>query len=214
MKQSQKPSIILWDLHEVLFRRHFSQWMWQCITDKRLIRVIGSLDMHVISLCFRYLLHVMHIKRCELSSQELIDYAQKNEKFILTEVTTSIGCTYKPISETLAIFNQLAAIGYQLDLGSNIGESVYEQFKEQFPEIFTKFTNHQLVYKNQEQVIKKPSPLFFTCYLEKTGYDPSDILFIDDKIHNIKAAQEVGIRGIHFQSALQLSQILKKEGVL
>jgi 2-haloacid dehalogenase len=39
---------------------------------------------------------------------------------------------------------------------------------------------------------------------------PEQVLFIDDNLRNIKAAEEIGIQSIHFQSAGQLQGELQK----
>jgi putative hydrolase of the HAD superfamily len=45
----------------------------------------------------------------------------------------------------------------------------------------------------------KPSPDYFRAILAKGGFDPSRTLFLDDREHNVRGAQSVGIHGRHFE---------------
>ncbi len=199
-----KPTIILWDVHEVLFTRNIFHWGYLFLTYPKKWRALRSLDMHIIKLCFRYGLHVLHIKRAELSSDELIRYALNKQKFELAEIAIRIGCDYAPIPGMIPLVQKLHARGYTLHIASNLGPSVYETFKTMYPELFCYFSAVQIAYWDGPRIIKKPNPVFFEEYLKKHAIDPSDVLFIDDKEYNIDAATSVGIKGIHFKNIKQL----------
>lgn len=49
----------------------------------------------------------------------------------------------------------------------------------------------------------KPDPAIYTLALDRLGYEAEECVFIDDREVNVKAAQELGIRGIVFQSKSQ-----------
>src|SRR5258708_3247326 len=59
----------------------------------------------------------------------------------------------------------------------------------------------------------KPYPEIFEHTLEKLGINASETIFIDDNEHNIKVAERVGIKGIHFVDAQQLKKELKNLGI-
>ena len=46
----------------------------------------------------------------------------------------------------------------------------------------------------------KPDPAIYILALDRLGYEAEECVFIDDREVNVKAAQELGIRGIVFQS--------------
>jgi FMN phosphatase YigB (HAD superfamily) len=213
MNMIKKPSIILWDVHEVLFTRNIFHWGYLFLTYPKKWRVFRSLDMHIISLCFKYLLHVLHIRRAELSSEELIAYALKKKKYELAEIAIRIGCDYAPIPGIIALVQKLHTQGYTMHIASNLGTSVYETFKTMYPELFAYFTVVQIAYWDGPHIIKKPNTVFFEHYLETNNLNPADILFIDDKQYNIDAAATVGIQGICFEDTKQLTQALKKESL-
>lgn len=65
-----------------------------------------------------------------------------------------------------------------------------------------------------EEKTRKPFPEIYVILLNRFNVDPSEAIFIDDNLRNIKGAEAVGIKGIHFQSSRQLSQALKQLGIL
>jgi 2-haloacid dehalogenase len=62
--------------------------------------------------------------------------------------------------------------------------------------------------------IRKPNPEFYQLLLNRYQVKPEDALFIDDNHRNILAAEELGIRSIHFSSPNELSLALKQLNVI
>jgi 2-haloacid dehalogenase len=62
--------------------------------------------------------------------------------------------------------------------------------------------------------IRKPNPQFYQLLLNRYQVKPEDALFIDDNHRNILAAEELGIRSIHFSSPNELSLALKQLNVI
>ena len=58
--------------------------------------------------------------------------------------------------------------------------------------------------------MRKPAPEFYQILLDRYQVDPQVALFIDDNYRNILAAQEAGIKTIHFTSAGQLEKELEE----
>lgn len=207
------PTIILWDVHEVLFTRNIFHWAYLFLCYPKKWRVICSIDLHILSLFFRYGLHVLRIKRAELSSEELINYALKHNKFELAEVSIRIGCDYAPIPGMLQLIQRLHARGYQLHIASNLGHAVYETFRTLYPEFFCYFSTVQIAYWDGPHLIKKPNTLFFKHYITTHNIDPATVLFIDDKQYNIDAASTLGIAGIRYTHFKTLLTDLKKYNI-
>ncbi len=59
----------------------------------------------------------------------------------------------------------------------------------------------------------KPDPAFYMPLIERSGYEPSEIFFTDDRPENIAGATALGIRAFHFTSASQLQADLKSCGI-
>jgi FMN phosphatase YigB (HAD superfamily) len=84
-----------------------------------------------------------------------------------------------------------------------------------FPSIFSIFEGTSIPFNSsQAMMVKKPHPDFFTTHLHKYNLKPENIIFIDDKIINVKSAQSVGLYAIQFNNAAQLRDELVKRAIL
>jgi len=70
-----------------------------------------------------------------------------------------------------------------------------------------------IVVSGDEKMVK-PQLEFYRLLLNRYKVDPSTSVFIDDNIKNVAAARAVGIDGIHFRSATELSRELSNRGIL
>ena len=64
-----------------------------------------------------------------------------------------------------------------------------------------------------ELKMRKPFPEIYQYTLEKYAINPSEAVFIDDNLKNIKAAEALGIHAIHFQNPKQLGRELEGLGI-
>jgi len=62
--------------------------------------------------------------------------------------------------------------------------------------------------------MRKPSPGFYKLLLERYDLKEGDVIFIDDNLRNIKAAEALGFKSVHFQFAGQLKEVLAKMDLL
>ncbi len=60
---------------------------------------------------------------------------------------------------------------------------------------------------------RKPFPDIYQLLLDRYGVTPQHAVFIDDNLHNVSAAEDHGIHGIHFQSPAQLLETLRQWNV-
>lgn len=65
-----------------------------------------------------------------------------------------------------------------------------------------------------DEKTRKPYHEFYQRLLDRYNVDPAEAIFIDDNLRNVKAAEELGIRSIHFVSPDDLRTQLNKLGVL
>lgn len=65
-----------------------------------------------------------------------------------------------------------------------------------------------------EEKTRKPFPDFYKRLLDRYNVDPSTAIFIDDNLRNVKAAEELGIKSIHFHSPGQLKQAFSDIDIL
>ena len=55
-----------------------------------------------------------------------------------------------------------------------------------------------------EEKMRKPFPEFYRLLLERYHVKPEEALLIDDSLRNVKAAELLGIKSIHFKNAKEL----------
>jgi len=53
---------------------------------------------------------------------------------------------------------------------------------------------------------RKPDPAIYLLLLEKSGFQPSEVVFVDDRLRNIEAANALGISSVLFNPDPQESQ--------
>ncbi|MFI5131511.1 MAG: HAD-IA family hydrolase, partial [Chitinophagales bacterium] len=56
--------------------------------------------------------------------------------------------------------------------------------------------------------MRKPFPEFYKLLLERYNLNPDEALFIDDSLRNIRGAEKLGIKTIHFKDPEQLRREL------
>jgi 2-haloacid dehalogenase len=61
---------------------------------------------------------------------------------------------------------------------------------------------------------RKPFASFYQVLLDRYQVHPSEALFIDDNLRNIRAAEQLGITSVHFTSPEQLRDVLREQGIL
>ncbi len=61
---------------------------------------------------------------------------------------------------------------------------------------------------------RKPFPEFYQRLLDRYNVDPANAVFIDDNARNVKAAEELGIKSLHFRSPEQLRAELQQLGLI
>jgi putative hydrolase of the HAD superfamily len=69
-----------------------------------------------------------------------------------------------------------------------------------------------LIWSYQHRMIK-PQPEIYHLVLERLGTAPEETLFLDDKLENIEAAQNLGMRGLQFSTVEKLREDLISSGM-
>ena len=112
-----------------------------------------------------------------------------------------------PIHETVKIFKQLKQIpGLRTYALTNWSAETFHIALQRYD--FLHWFDGRLV--SGEEKTRKPFHDFYQKLLNKFSIDPSQTVFIDDNLRNIKAAEELGIKGIHFHNPGQLRNELSK----
>jgi 2-haloacid dehalogenase len=115
-----------------------------------------------------------------------------------------------PIPESVEIFRQLKDSGkYKTYALTNWQAGLFDIALVRYN--FLHWFDGRVV--SGEEKTRKPFPEFYQRLLDRYNVKPAEALFIDDNLRNIKAAEDMGIKSIHFQSAAQLKEELKTKSI-
>lgn len=116
-----------------------------------------------------------------------------------------------PIPETVALFRQLKESGkYKLYALTNWQVGLFDIALVRYD--FLHWFDGRVV--SGEEKLRKPFPEFYHRLLDRYNVNPAEALFIDDNLRNVKAAEELGIKSVHFQSPGQLKNVLQEIKIL
>lgn len=144
-----------------------------------------------------------------LNSMSLEEFTKEtNDKFKLKipvkEMENIFEKAIIPNNELINLLKKLKK-DFRIILFSNNNKPTAKILREKhrsFLDLFEK------VYFSSEFNTAKPKTEFFELMIKDANLNPKKCIFIDDKEKNIKAAKEVGIRGIVFLNNDQLKEAL------
>lgn len=67
---------------------------------------------------------------------------------------------------------------------------------------------------SSEHKMQKPDPMFFELLVKKSGVKKDEIIFTDDSLKNVEAANRYGIKSFVFTNTKNLIEDLKNESVM
>ena len=111
-----------------------------------------------------------------------------------------------PLDETVDVLAELKKNKVPLFILSNWSAETYPKAEALFD--FLHWFDGKII--SGESGIIKPDPEIYQLLLKTFDLTPQNTVFIDDKLANVNAAQDLGIHGIHFQNAAILRNDLKK----
>jgi 2-haloacid dehalogenase len=116
-----------------------------------------------------------------------------------------------PIPETVELFRQLKASGkYKIYALTNWQAELFDIALIRYN--FLHWFDGRVV--SGVEKTRKPFPEFYHRLLERYNVKPSEAFFIDDNLRNVKAAEALGIKSVHFQSPKQLKETLHELNLL
>lgn len=116
-----------------------------------------------------------------------------------------------PVHETVEIFRQLKESGkYKLYALTNWQAGLFDIALVRYD--FLHWFDGRVV--SGEEKTRKPFPEFYKILLDRYKVNPSEALFIDDSLRNVKGAETLGINAIHFTSPAELKKQLAKKGIV
>ncbi len=114
------------------------------------------------------------------------------------------------IQPTVDILKTLKEAGYPLYGLSNWSVEKFSLVRKKY-EFFDWFNT---IVLSGEVKLAKPNPRIFEMLLDKIGRQAGECLFVDDSIHNVSAAMELGFDTINFNSPKQMKMELSQRGLI
>lgn len=114
-----------------------------------------------------------------------------------------------PVQETVDLFRQLKDSGrFKMYALTNWQANLFDIALVRYN--FLHWFDGMVV--SGEEKTRKPFPEFYQRLLDRYEVNPATALFIDDNLRNVKAAETLGIKSIHFQNTSQLRlDLIQKE---
>ena len=116
-----------------------------------------------------------------------------------------------PIQGTVEVFKELKDSGrYKIYALTNWSQETFPVALERFD--FLHWFDGRLV--SGEEMTRKPFPDIYDKLIQRFSIDPTKALFTDDNLRNLKPAEEIGMKTIHFINPDQFRIELVKLGLL
>ena len=113
-----------------------------------------------------------------------------------------------PIPGTADIMGELAALGVRLFALSNWSAETFPLVRHRFAELDL----FEKIVISGEHGCAKPDERFYRIALDEIGLPAANLLFIDDNLRNIRAAERLGFQSLVFTSAEKLRGDLRAMG--
>lgn len=116
-----------------------------------------------------------------------------------------------PISGTVRILEKILELGtYRLLALTNWSAETFPIAWERYS-----FLRHfEGILVSGKEGLKKPDPAIYRLLFDRFEVQPDRAVFIDDNLRNIRSADQLGLRTIHFQNPEHLARLLRKHEVM
>lgn len=115
-------------------------------------------------------------------------------------------------AELVEVVKKIKSKGYKIALLSNAGHEFFERriYKVhlEFKDLFDK------IVISSEIKIVKPDPEIYLYTLDFIDSKPEESIFIDDSVHNVEVAENLGMKGFVYTDVNSFSSYLEKEKLL
>lgn len=189
-------------MHDVIVRRDYSATAWNAPYA-----------------AYEYLKHPTFLWRLKSArsfedayESEHSDYGDKLEG--VKRATIDTANSQVPMEGMAELLEELASAGCILYLFSNIGGIVLDNLREKYPTLFQHFHGFHTPTQHNGYA-KKPSPESYKSFLDLYNAERElTVIFFDDKLANVDAANKNGFIAEQFVSAAKARQYLVDIGLL
>ena len=124
-------------------------------------------------------------------------------------IVDSVPHALQPIPETVELLRRLRDAGAPLVYLSNM-PAPYAEHLEATHEVVQWFRDG--VFSARVQAVK-PEPAIYAIAAARFGVPPAELLFFDDHLPNVQAAQAAGWQAVHFTGAASAEAALRERGL-
>ena len=114
-----------------------------------------------------------------------------------------------PIEENVALLRRLRAAGRPVHALSNFAAAKFALSEDRHD--FLRDFDVRVV--SGHVGVAKPNPQIYRILFERVGLPPHALLFVDDSLTNVRAAESAGMATIHYRPGMDLEGQLKARGV-
>ena len=195
---------IIFDLGGVIVELDFSRFFNEVITPSPLNKPSTPIMMEFFRQSDTY--HQGKITNEEFYhlACELLQVCSLDQKAFYNAFNSIIADINLEILELIKTIKQVNHL--KLMCMSNINASHWKHLKKQNWDIWNLFDDFILSHELQ---MTKPDPAIYQLAIKKANCKPKQILFIDDGLNNVKAAEEAGIKALRFSNIEKLKQDLQ-----
>ena len=115
-----------------------------------------------------------------------------------------------PIEENLALMRRLKAAGRPVHALSNFAAEKFALARERHPFL----DQFDACIVSGHVGVAKPDPRIFEILFARLGRLPSELLFIDNSIANVRASEAAGMAAIHYRPGVDLESELVVRGAM
>lgn len=190
---------IIFDIGNVLVKWDPVEIVRSVITNPGAVRVAEHLFAHQ---------DWHEIDRGSLTIPEVIQRAVERtdiDEDIVAAIYHAVPASLTPIPESILLLKQLKQAGHGIYALSNMGHDNAAYLAE----TASFWGDFDAKVISAEVKLIKPDLAIYEYLLNKNGLTNSDCIFIDDSLANIKTAENLGIKSIHFHSAEQARDELR-----
>lgn len=190
---------IIFDIGNVLVKWDPVEIVRSVITNPGAVRVAEHLFAHQ---------DWHEIDRGTLTIPEVIQRAVERtdiDEDIVAAIYHAVPASLTPIPESILLLKQLKQAGHGIYALSNMGHDNAAYLAE----TASFWGDFDAKVISAEVKLIKPDLAIYEYLLNKNGLTNSDCIFIDDSLANIKTAENLGIKSIHFHSAEQARDELR-----
>jgi len=185
----QKPKAVIFDLGKVLLDFDYEK----LARDMQRHCAISAEELLSSALCVSGL--QQRYESGLLSSQAFFEEVKRISGFRLgyKEFEPIFADIFNPIPEMIDLQGRLQARGIPTYIFSNTNEIAIKHIRQAYP-FFSNFTGYIYSYEHRSM---KPDSRIYEAVEKMTKADRADLLYIDDRLENIKQGRERGWQVIH-----------------